>query len=249
MTTWPRTAWQARLAPWLPDVQVQVLDEVDSSNTELMRRVRAGSMPPTVLVALTQTAGRGRLGRNWNTAPGQALTFSLGLPLDLADWSGLSLAVGVALAQALHPDIRLKWPNDLWWQQRKLAGILIETAQMDGQRFAVIGIGINLAQPQASGLSTAPAWLQELLPGIDAVQAMDRVLLPLVQALRRFEAQGFAAFAAEFAQRDGLLGLGLRLSDGQEGLGRGVAANGALRLQTAAGLKHITSSEVSVRVS
>lgn len=237
------------MQPWLEGVQVQVLDEVDSSNTELMRRARAGTTVPTLLVALCQTAGRGRLGRSWSSAPGQALTFSLSLPLTMVDWSGLSLAVGVALAQALHPDIGLKWPNDLWWHQRKLAGILIETTQIEGQRYAVIGVGINVTAPHVDGLSTPAAWLQELLPNVDAVQALDRVLEPLVQALRRFESQGFAPFADAFAQRDALHGLALRLSDGRQGVAVGVANNGALRVRTATGVEHVTSAEVSVRVS
>ena len=94
-----------------------------------MRRARAGRLEPVLLVAETQTAGRGRLGRQWHSGAraGEVLTFSLGMPLRMADWSGLSLAVGVSVAQSLHPSLQLKWPNDVWLQERKLAGILIET--------------------------------------------------------------------------------------------------------------------------
>ncbi|MCK7493397.1 MAG: hypothetical protein MZW92_19855 [Comamonadaceae bacterium] len=84
---------------------------------------------------------------------GQSLTFSLALPLAPADWSGLSLAVGVSLADSLHPQVRLKWPNDLWLDQRKLGGILVETASHgDGQlqRTVVIGVGINIARPDSA---------------------------------------------------------------------------------------------------
>ena len=101
-------------------------------------------------------AGRGRLGRTWVSAgpsgqePIASLTFSIGIALEPHDWSGLSLAVGLSLAQSLHPSIQLKWPNDLWWQDRKLGGILIETASVGAQRYAVIGMGLNIHTPKAA---------------------------------------------------------------------------------------------------
>jgi BirA family biotin operon repressor/biotin-[acetyl-CoA-carboxylase] ligase len=237
-----------QLAPMLPGLVVQVLPEIDSTNTELMRRARSGAMQPSLLVALNQTAGRGRLGRQWLSQAEDALTFSLGLPLRMGDWSGLSLAVGLSVAQSLHPDIRLKWPNDLWWRQRKLAGILIETASLGAQRYAVIGIGINLAQRPAQGLSTPPAWLQEAWPGVTGPQALERVLLPLVQTLQRFEHAGFAPFMDRFNALDGLRDCAVSLSDGSSGVACGVDTRGALQVHTATGLQAIVSSEVSVRL-
>eukprot|EP01034_Spumella_vulgaris_P035364 gene35364-43606_t len=102
-----------------------------------MRRARAGQTEPTLLVAEQQTAGRGRLGRVWQSDVGASLMLSLGLPLAPKDWSGLSLAVGVSVAESLQPTlpplqpghsprIGLKWPNDLWLSgDRKLGGILV----------------------------------------------------------------------------------------------------------------------------
>ena len=248
MLRWPAEAiWEA-VAPGLPGFTVEVLPEVDSSNTELMRRARAGRLEPVLLVAEAQTAGRGRLGRAWHGgAPGDVLTFSLGLPLRLADWSGLSLAVGVGVAQGLHPDLQLKWPNDVWWQDRKLAGILIETTQVGSERYAVIGVGLNIAPREAAGLSTPPAWLQELSPGIDAPQALLQVAVSLVQAVLRFEAQGWTPFLPAYAARDALAGRAVQLSDGTTGQARGVDTRGALLVHTAQGLKTISSAEVSVR--
>ncbi len=142
---WPAEAiWQA-IEPLLPGFTVEVLPSIDSTSSELMRRARAGRQEPTLLVAEQQTAGRGRLGREWHTGAYEgtgvlpALTFSLGLPLAPRDWSGLSLAVGVSVAESLQPKLPavgsgqprmlLKWPNDLWLQDdRKLGGILVETA-------------------------------------------------------------------------------------------------------------------------
>ena len=247
---WPAEAiWEA-VAPLVPGFTVEVLPQVDSSNTELMRRARAGHAEPVLLVAERQTAGRGRLGRSWESAAGDSLTFSLGLPLAPADWSGLSLAVGVSVAESLHPDIRLKWPNDLWVADRKLGGILIETAsfgQASGRRYAVVGIGLNIAPRPAQGLSTPPAALRELLPQVDAPAALLRLAEPLVRDLLRFEQAGFAPFHRRFDARDALRGRAVTLSDGSAGVAEGLGADGSLLVHTAAGSLAVSSSEVSVR--
>ena len=246
---WPAEAiWEA-VSPALPSFSVEILPQIDSTNSELMRRARAGQTEPILLVAESQTAGRGRLGRDWLSqgASTPALTFSLGLPLHMTDWSGLSLAVGVSVARSLHPALQLKWPNDVWFEGRKLAGILIETVNIGSTRYAVIGVGLNIGPPEAAGLSTAPAWLQELLPDIDAPQALLRIAAPLVQAVQGFEAQGLAPFLKPFASRDALAGRAVTLSDGTHGQAQGVDGSGALLVHTDAGLKKINSAEVSVR--
>ncbi|MDP3828897.1 MAG: biotin--[acetyl-CoA-carboxylase] ligase [Polaromonas sp.] len=259
--------WQA-VEPTLPGFTVEVLPQIDSTNTELMRRFRSAgpdACGPVLLVAEQQTAGRGRMGRSWQSSAGDSLTFSLGLPLQPADWSGLSLAVGISIAESLEsgnpaaPAIRLKWPNDLWLSdargESKLAGILVETASWGEQRYVVIGVGINvrtMAQPLAPAgtgqpAALAPGALQTLLPGIDVAQTLLRVAAPLVQAVQAFGLFGFAPFQARFAARDALAGRAVQLSDGTQGVAHGVGENGALLVHTAAGMKEITSSEVSVR--
>lgn len=250
MTRWPAEAiWEA-VAPLLPGFTVEILPEIDSTNSELMRRARAGLPEPTLLVAERQTAGRGRLGRDWQSAAGDSLTFSLGLPLAPADWSGLSLAVGVSVADSLHPAVRLKWPNDLWLEDRKLAGILIETAGFvaaHATRQAVIGVGLNIAPRPANGLSTPPACVRELLREADAASVLERVAPALVRDVLAFQQAGFAAFRARFAARDALRDRPVTLSDGTAGIAEGVSETGALLVHTAAGLQAIASSEVSVR--
>jgi BirA family biotin operon repressor/biotin-[acetyl-CoA-carboxylase] ligase len=201
-------------------------------------------------VAEQQTAGRGRLGRGWQSGAGQSLTFSLGLSLAPADWSGLSLAVGVSVAESLHPAIQLKWPNDLWVRDNKLGGILIETASFGEHgagRYAVVGIGINIAPRPAAGLSTAPAALADLDPALDAGAALGRIAEPLVRTLQAFEQFGFAPFQARFQQRDALRDRAVTLSDGTSGTAHGVTEGGSLLVHTAAGMQAIGSSEVSVR--
>jgi BirA family biotin operon repressor/biotin-[acetyl-CoA-carboxylase] ligase len=249
---WPAEAiWEA-VVPLLEGFTVEVLPQIDSTNTELMRRAKAGQLEPILLVAEQQTAGRGRLGRQWHSEATDegvppALTFSVGLPLAPVSWSGLSLAVGVSIAQSLHPDLCLKWPNDVWLADRKLGGILIETASFGDVRYVVVGVGLNIAPRAATGLSTPPAWLQEVQPGMDAPMALQRVAQPLVQTLQRFEAHGFAPFQNRFNALDVLAHRPVALSDGTSGTALGVDDAGALLVHTAAGLKKITSSEVSVR--
>jgi BirA family transcriptional regulator, biotin operon repressor / biotin---[acetyl-CoA-carboxylase] ligase len=238
------------------------LDSVDAPrDTPTPHGRRNDDTHPCLLVAEQQTSGRGRLGRVWHCSTGVSLTFSLSLALRPAVWSGLSLAVGLALADALDPPvgdapvrIGLKWPNDLWLldapgRGRKLGGILIETVAVGGQRMTVVGVGLNvLPQPAAIDLSSGYACLQELRPDASAPDTLRRVALPLVRALQRFEREGFAPFAAGFARRDLLLGqhVSTTFPGVSEGVAEGVDDQGALRVR-AGELHALVSGEVSVR--
>ena len=275
---WPAEVIWEQIAPIFPNFTVEVLPEIDSTNTELMRRAKAGQIEPILLVAEKQTAGRGRLGREWHDLAARdetlpALTFSLGLPLSPSNWSGLSLAVGLSIAQSLHADIGLKWPNVLWLNDRKLAGILIETCavvnSVRNQRYVVVGVGINITKPQVTQeigqkigptlpvpqLRRAPAWLQELIPNTSAPDALLRIAPDLVKTLLAFAEQGFAPFQTRFHQRDVLRNRQISVDDNQvdansrtSGIALGVNSNGELEIQTAHGIKAINSSEVSIRL-
>jgi BirA family transcriptional regulator, biotin operon repressor / biotin---[acetyl-CoA-carboxylase] ligase len=233
---------------------------------------RAGDTQPALLVAEHQTHGRGRQGRAWKASAGASLTFSLSLPLEPRNWSGLSLAVGVALANALDPPepgrtprLQLKWPNDLWLVDtagastagRKLGGVLIETVAVGRQRMVVVGVGLNITALAADPLremSSGFACLQEISPAASAPDALQSVALPLVKALRQFEREGFAGFATAYARRDLLQGRRVTvLNPGPggtplEGEVEGVSSDGALLLRVGASLHPITSGEVSVRM-
>ena len=246
-TPWPAEAIWEQVFPLLPDFTVEVLPEIDSSNSELMRRARAGQHEATLLVAERQTAGRGRMGRVWQSQPGDSLTFSLSLPLAPQDWSGLSLAVGLSLAESLHPGVQLKWPNDLWFEDRKIGGILVEAASMAGRSQVVVGVGLNIRPRGADGLNTPPAALTELLPDLTGPACLARVALPLIQTLLTFESKGFAPLKGRFESRDALKGRQVHTSDGQVGEALGVGTTGALRLLTGAGVQEIHSAEISVR--
>jgi len=284
------TLWE-QLLPLLPGLSVEVVRSVPSTNTALLARARvspelevtdsdvqvrrsvesaafgrrAVDVAPCLLIAEHQTAGRGRQGRSWQSAAGASLTFSLGVPLRVADWSGLSLAVGVALCEAIEtirtpasgaPRLGLKWPNDLWLGApgeggRKLGGLLIETVAAGSQRLAVIGVGINIEPFAADTVTTGFACAQELDPAITAPALMARVALPLVQAVQLFGEVGFGAFEARFAACDLLVGKTVTTTspDLPEGVAQGVSSHGALRLATASGVREVSSGEISVRVA
>ena len=289
---WDTQALWHSLEPLLPGLSVEVVARTTSTNSALLERARIGSaghaedgvpfgrraadLQPCLLVAEHQTGGRGRLGKSWQSAAGASLTFSLSLPLASADWSGLSLAIGVALAQALvagpgAPAIGIKWPNDLWLMDarpadavpadtpadapvgRKLGGILVEAVNVGAHRLAVVGVGVNVLPlvDTAEAVSSGLASLHEIDPQASAPRALAQVALPLVQALRRFEREGFAAFAAGYAARDLLLGRRVQttLAGTPDGIACGVTAQGALRLRTARGMASIASGEVSVRMA
>ena len=299
---WPaEDIWQS-CVPLLPALTVEVLKEVDSTNSELMRRARAGQTDPVLLIAESQTAGRGRLGRQWHAQAGDALTFSLGLMLHPADWSGLSLAVGLSVVESLDPQgalgLGLKWPNDIWVCQQdtsqqilgtlpkpasntwsKLAGILIETAvpsmpmpktsqhqvtnSQTEQRYCVIGLGINIAKPNAQDMSVPAIGLRDLSeatstksfaskasnPLTTTPQTLAMIAQPLLAAVLAFESKGFAPSQAAFQQRDVLRDMPVTLSDGRQGIARGVDNTGVLRVETTQGMQLINSAEVRVRPS
>ena len=227
---------------------------------------RNGDTQPCLLVAEHQTRGRGRLGRDWMAAPGNSLTFSLALPYAPRDWSGLSLAVGVALAETLDPPapgasprLGLKWPNDLWLLGgpdvgRKLGGILIETVPIGEQRMCVIGIGLNVLPMPAQNLShTATPACRRSMRRRRHRARWRQVAAPLVRALKRFEAEGFAAFAAAYRARDLLIGQAVTTTaaDCPQGIADGVDVDGALRVRPTADperIQRLVSGEISVRL-
>ncbi len=230
------------------------LAECGSTNTEALRHLRDGGAA-LLLWAGRQTAGRGRLGRAWQSDDA-ALTFSLALPLPSAvDLSGLSLAVGCSIADTLDAAgdrIRLKWPNDLFLDGAKLGGILIETLALPAQRRGVvIGVGLNLAPlPSGADLSayaSGHAALQTLDPQATAAATLDRLAPALRGLLADFETQGFAPWQPAFARRDLAQGQAVQVGD-SVGIARGVTARGELLLDTAAGMQTISAGELSLRL-
>ncbi|HEY4957130.1 MAG TPA: biotin--[acetyl-CoA-carboxylase] ligase, partial [Caldimonas sp.] len=177
------------------DPVVERVAATGSTNSDLLARVHAAAargataFAPILLVAGQQTAGRGRHGRRWHGAELASLTFSLAWPFARTDLSGLSLAIGVALAEALEPTkggerIGLKWPNDLWLLDadrdasarpgRKLAGVLVETAPLAQLRVAVIGVGLNVAAQSVADAASGFASLAEIDAAATPATALQR---------------------------------------------------------------------------
>jgi BirA family transcriptional regulator, biotin operon repressor / biotin---[acetyl-CoA-carboxylase] ligase len=154
---------------------IEVLDNIASTNSALMHRsFLEVARPASMLWALTQTSGRGRRGRVWQSSPEYALTFSLSFETEVREHSklaSLSPAAGLSLAMALSrisPGIQVKWPNDLWRKGKKIAGILLEATQKGKIQRVVIGIGINLfwpSQPPATEPVAATAAFAPQKPG------------------------------------------------------------------------------------
>lgn len=244
---------------------LEILDTVESTNSLLLRKaameMSSDSGGVRVVATELQTGGRGRRGREWHSGLGDGLTFSMlwrfqqGANL----LSGLSLAVGVAIVRVLQSfGIRgavLKWPNDVLFHYRKLAGILIELqGDMLGPTTAVIGIGMNfkLSDRIKTRIDQGATDLFAITGEMpDRNKLLAALLIELVTVLREFERQGFAPFGEEWVHYHGFenKSVTLRLPDGssQEGLVHGVGEDGSLRLQTAAGNCDYNGGEITLR--
>ena len=242
----------------VPGLEVRVVQRCTSTNALLMSEE---SDHPVLLAAEEQSAGRGQRGRRWRSAPGAGATFSILRRMRCAPQmlSGLSLAVGVAAARALRAlgagDVALKWPNDLLaggiHAGAKLGGILIETRMRGGDTTAAIGIGINCRPVRALGaqLRRSVTALDELLqPAPERNAVIGAVARAVLAALEAYERSGLAAFADDWRALHAHEGsrLRVRLADGRtvSGIAAGIAASGALRLDTRAGMRDVANGRV-----
>jgi BirA family transcriptional regulator, biotin operon repressor / biotin---[acetyl-CoA-carboxylase] ligase len=242
----------------------EVLPEIDSTNTRLL----SGPAPPfgsaDVCIAELQRAGRGRLGRKWISPPGASIALSVGWAFRKTgrDLPALSLAVGVAVAHALNGTcacgIMLKWPNDIWFGDRKIGGILLESrAGADGPAFVVIGIGINVTLSregrgdleQGGVRAAALADACASLPSRN--QVAGAILDELFGMLVQFERHGVTPFLAPWAGLDALRDRPSRVLLGERwvvGRARGVDDEGALLLEVDGQMRKFNSGDVSLRL-
>lgn len=247
------TYWQWHLYP-----------SIDSTNAEAQRLMAsAGGHQPLVCIAEQQSAGRGRRGRTWVSPYGQNIYMTVVEPFSngAQGLEGLSLIVGIVLADTLescgYPQVRLKWPNDLLLENRKLAGILIEIAgDLTSDCVAVIGVGINVLMRAEAGAQIDQAWTSLLqAPGqgeLDRNKLVATFAQKLLLAMREFRRSGFQVFIPEWEKRDAWLGQSVSVVSGANvlnGVHRGISERGALRLQTAEGEMLVSGGEVSLRVN
>jgi len=241
---------------------VHILDSVDSTNNALMVAAASGAPDGTVFCAEHQQAGKGRRGRQWHAVLGGSLTFSVLCRFDqgLQALAGLSLAVGMAIARAVnrhsrHP-ARLKWPNDVLVDYRKLAGILVEVqGDMDGDAFAVVGIGLNvrLSETQRDAVDQAVVDLAEMGVTVGRNQLLADCLVELHQVLSRFRRYGFSALRDEWMELDAYAdkAVALLVPDARvvSGVSAGVDETGAFLLRDHLGaLNAFSGGEISLRL-
>ncbi len=243
---------------------IRVADQVDSTNARLLQQAREGLAHKQALVAEWQQAGRGRRGRSWQAVPGGALLFSVLWRFDrpIAALSGLSLVVGLALVRALRgmglAEAEMKWPNDILWRGRKLAGLLIELeGDMLSPGSAVIGLGLNIRLPDAmkGSIDQPVADLFEALGEIDRNRILTAILVALDSTLVEFELGGFSDLKAEWQRAHAYQGQAVRVLRGSteapgevlHGVVHGVDNQGALLLDTPQGRMTLHSGEVTVR--
>jgi BirA family transcriptional regulator, biotin operon repressor / biotin---[acetyl-CoA-carboxylase] ligase len=216
----------------VPRVHLRLADSTNARARELAAR---GAPHGTLVTAGEQSAGRGRQGRTWVARPGRALLCSL---LVRQPPRLLPLAAGVAVAEVVGPEGRLKWPNDVLVRGRKVSGILVEGRPQE--RWAVVGIGLNVAVEE----DDFPAELRDVAGtlGLEP-SAIEPTLSRLLVALGRWIAADQHEVLAAVRARDALFGHPVRWSDGQ-GEAAGIDDDGRLIVDTDSGRAALDAGEV-----
>ncbi len=233
----------------------------DSTNADALA-VGGLAARPAVFLAECQMAGRGRRGRQWQSPFAANHYLSIRYPIQggFAALGGLSLAVGVAVADALTAlcpelSVGLKWPNDLLVNGAKLGGVLIELAgEMEGRVDVVVGVGLNgrMTAAQAQGIDQRWTDLASEIGDLPArTEVVAKVLEHLLVMLADFSSQGFAPLVSRYERYDQVAGKTVKVQSADqvlEGVALGVSPDGALQLETADGMKALYGGEVSLRI-
>ena len=252
---------RAQLAERQVQAEVEVVDEVDSTNGHLLDSPETAN--GRVCLTEAQSAGRGRRGRGWVATPCHNIVMSMGWRFESgpAGLSGLSLAAGVAVLRALDEfgvhGAGLKWPNDILRDGRKLAGLLIDLrGEASGPSLVVLGLGLNVHLAPGDGARIDQPWtsLREVLPApIDRNRLAALLIIHLSDMLRVFERDGFTAFCSEWQRRHLYAGKAVCLHTGQDevlGTAEGIDVHGGLLVRIADGeLRTFHSGDVSLRAA
>ncbi|ATA19669.1 BirA family biotin operon repressor/biotin-[acetyl-CoA-carboxylase] ligase [Gibbsiella quercinecans] len=245
-----------RITHLLTEQRITVLPVVDSTNQYLLDRI-AELQSGDACVAEYQQAGRGRRGRRWVSPFGANLYLSMFWRLEQGPAAaiGLSLVIGIVMAETLQrlgaENVRVKWPNDLYLNDRKLAGILVELTGKTGDAAQlVIGAGINLAMRDTHAIDQGWINLQEAGIDIDRNELTATLLNELRRTLPQFEQQGLAPFVARWRQLDNFIDRPVKLLIGEQqifGIARGIDQQGALLLEQDGVIKPFIGGEISLR--
>lgn len=241
------------------DVEVHPI--IDSTNSELMRRIQAKTAleSGTVIVAEMQQAGRGRRGRVWQSPFGANLYYSYFWRLDdgLQAAMGVSIAVGLAVYDAIKAlyqiDVELKWPNDIYINKQKLAGVLVELdGQPQGPCQLVIGIGINLQMPESFSQHIDQAWtdLNQHTQKLDKNQLVASLTYHLEQRLVQYRQTGLQDMYEQWNSLNAFAGDYVELNTGHRswrGICEGIDPQGGIRIRQDGEVKSYYGGEVSLR--
>jgi BirA family biotin operon repressor/biotin-[acetyl-CoA-carboxylase] ligase len=237
---------------------VSVIPVIDSTNQYLLERMHEMESG-AACIAEYQQAGRGRRGRQWFSPFGANLYMSMYWRLEQgpAAAMGLSLVIGIIMAETLRSlgadDVRVKWPNDIYLNDRKLAGILVELTGKTGDAAQiVIGAGINLAMRTADASQINQGWinLQEAGVTVNRNELAARLINSLREALPLFEQEGLTPFVARWAALDNFINRPVKLLIGERevhGIARGVDSQGGLLLEQDGEIKAWVGGEISLR--
>lgn len=238
---------------------IDVLPVIDSSNRYLMAAASQGAPGGKVILTEQQTAGRGRLGRRWVSPFGCNIYCSLLWRFNLATsvLSGLAIVAAVALARALSVHIEgidIKWPNDIFWQGQKLAGILLEMqGEANGPAAVVIGIGVNVNMSDLGKQEIDQAWTDIRLASgkhVSRNALAAEIIHQLILAIQEFEQTGLAGFVSDWTQWDMLMDQAVDIvmaNQSISGIARGIDASGALRLEIDGIMKSYMAGEASLK--
>lgn len=247
----------------LDDLPIQIFMETDSTNQQALDAAREGCAGPFAILAERQSRGRGRRGRQWQSPLGANIYLSLALPFPFGGSAleGLSLVVGLAVAEAIdglagRELVQLKWPNDLWIRERKVGGILIELAgDLDSACMAIVGVGLNLAPLSEAEMAVIEQPVTDLRAELGETPGRNLLVATLLEHLLRFSERfardGFPVFASAWQARNALAGreVVVALGDRQvQGVCEGVSGRGALLLREAGGVREFHGGEVSLRL-
>ncbi|WP_058914491.1 bifunctional biotin--[acetyl-CoA-carboxylase] ligase/biotin operon repressor BirA [Entomohabitans teleogrylli] len=247
-----------RIREQITEGAVAVLPVIDSTNQYLLDRINE-LHSGDACIAEYQQSGRGRRGRKWFSPFGANLYLSMYWRLEQGPAAaiGLSLVIGIVMAEVLHDlgadQVRVKWPNDLYLQDRKLAGILVELTGKTGDAAQiVIGAGINLAMRHVESDVVNQGWinLQEAGITIDRNQLAIRLIKELRTALALFENEGLASFLSRWEKLDNFINRPVKLIIGDReiyGISRGIDEQGALLLEQDGVIKPWVGGEISLR--
>jgi len=235
---------------------MQIFDEIDSTNSESIRQIQSGKIENRMVVANSQTAGRGRRGRQWLSPKNSGIYLSLTrrFSLEANALQALSLVTAISVIDALQEfaakGLQLKWPNDVLFEGKKLAGILLELQQNETSRFVVFGIGVNieLSADSLDSIDRPVTDLHSIINGSPSrVILLAALLNNLCRNLGKYQSSGFASFEERWNSLDCYRMKDIEIQNGESrliGKSLGVDASGSLLLQTAKGTQSINGGEV-----